>query len=425
MQKYHTPKYHIRAQGRGTDVIRPKTRVYPNISKHVTPADFRRAFRAAQNGDPGQLFAILEFFHKIDDEIPAAVQSLIAAVVGTEVQITPLENSGPEGDRQAGVFQRMFAEMDGISLFEELLKSHYYGFSKPINFDEDSWQTITVDGRTYEAPVTYEALPRDWVYAKKENRSDEHTTLFVGDRPYYEYPDGAVLLMTADKLPSRDDIDFTNFGVGLGCIRLATFKYFNDEDWAAMNEVFATPLILGIRGPGGDEEKLKRAVTEMGTDARAVIDEGDKIEFPQANSSMSGDAYDKFIDRLNKAIAKKIKSESLTDNMNKHGSNAAMYTVNGIRLDVAASLARKLTRLVKRKLCQPVADLNFNGRLLVKLGLPVQGLEDMLTKARTFNETRKLAPGSITHVRKELNWPAPEDEEDTIPVQRSLGFGGV
>lgn len=337
----------------------------------------------------------------------------------------PKEDEGAEAQRQADVLDRIFEDLDFVALCKEFLDSHYYGFSAPINFTEESWQAASIDGRTYQVPVTYEQLPRQWIYAKKESKADDYTTLFVGDAPFHSYPDGSVVLMTSHKLPTRQDIDFTSFGVGLGCIRLATFKYYDYEDWAAMNEIFANPFILGKVGPGGREEVVKKAVMEMGNDARGVVGENDEITFPQANSSMSAEAYDRFLDRLNKAIANKIKSESLTDNMGDSGSYAAMRTTNGIRLDVASDMARALLRLVKRKIIQPITDLNWGGRLLVNLYLPVQAVEDKLGQARVFTEAGKLVALSKKQVRTELNLAEPEDEDDAIRPRRGLGFGGV
>lgn len=420
--KYHLPKTRAAATG-GATVRKPKSRTYPNLSKAVTPTQFRRAFKAAAAGNPAELFEILEFFKAIDDEMPSALQSLQSAILGEGLQIIPQEDAGTEGERQAAMLRRLFDDMDFEILCEELLDAHFFGFSKPVNFTEENWQAVTIDGRTYQAPVSYELLSRDWIYAKKESRADDYTTLFVGDDPLHTYPEGSVVLHVAGKLPTREDINFTRFGTGLGCIRYATFKYYDYEDWAAMLETFATPMILGKVGPGGKEEVVKKAVLEMGNDARGVVGENDEIVFPQANSSMSSDAYEKLINSANRAIATKIKSESLTDQMGERGSYAAMRTTNGIRVDVASKLAKRLLRTIKRKIVQPIADLNFGGRLLVDLHFPVQAVEDELTTARKFTEANKIVPVSRKQVYEELNLREPEDEADTVAVKRGLGFG--
>lgn len=406
----------------GTTITKPSTRSYPVISKHVTPADFRTAFRSAQNGNPGHLFQILRFFYKIDDEIPGAMQSLKSAITGNDFTITPKPDAGPQGEYQAEVFRSIFETIDMLTLADELLDGHYYGFTSAC-IPPEAWAVESIGGRSVQVPTTYELLPRDWLYAKKENKTDDCNTLYLGAEPYYSYPKGSVLLFSEQKLPSFEDIDFTEFGVGLACIRYAVFKYFNEEDAAAFNEVFATPLILGKVGAGGKEEVVKKAVNEMGNASRAVVGENDDITFPQSQQVGSVDAFDRSADRWNRAIAKIIKSESLTDNMNKYGSNAAMYTTNGIRKDVATKLKQKVMKVIMRQFIQPIADLNFNGELAVDIDLQIEGIDDDVKKIRVYEGANKLVPISKQQVYEEFNLTKPLEDEDTIPVKSGgLGF---
>ncbi|HAH52571.1 MAG TPA: hypothetical protein DCL80_15460 [Balneola sp.] len=405
-----------------TIVANSKSRSYPAISKHVTPTDFKRAFLSAKQGNPAHLFEILKFFYNIDDEIPGAMQSLKSAITGNDFSITPNEDDGEAGKRQADVFKEIFEKMDMLALIDELLDGHYYGFSS-VNIPPEAWSVESIDGRSYQIPTTYEVIPRSWLYAKKENKSDECNTLYLGDEPYYTYEKGAVLLFTEKKLPSFEDIDFTDFGVGLACIMFAVRKYFNEEDAAAFGEVFATPMIVGKVGPGGSEAVVKKAVMSAANDARMVIGENDTIEFPQSNQSGSVNVFDSNRDAANKAIAKIIKSESLTDNMGKNGSYAAMYTTNGIRKDVATKLKQKAMRVIMRHFVLPIVELNWNGKLMCNIDLVIESEEDKLTGVRVLNEANKTVPLSRKQYRKELNLDVPEDEEDTIPVRSSGGLG--
>lgn len=407
-----------------TKITKPKTRGYTKVIRHVTPNDFRLAFQNAQGGNPEKMFEILRFFNKMDDQVPAAMQSLISAIIGDEMVITPKDEFGAQGQAQADALQRIFDDMDFVDMLEHLLQAHYYGFTG-VSIPGEAWQAITIDGRSWQAPVTYEVLPQSWIYAKKENQTDDYNTLYVGADPYYTYPVGNVILHTFHKLPSYENIDFTDFGVGLGCIRYAVFKYFNEEDAAAFNEVFATPLILGKVGPGGKQDVVKRAVKEMGSDSRAVVDEGDQIEFVEANKGGSTDTFDRSSERWNKAISKKIKSESLTDNMGSTGSYAAMYTTNGVRLDVATMLGRKLLRTIQRRVVQPIADLNSGGQVMVDLSLPIQGSEDLVQESNVDTKLLQHLSGSEAHIRDKYNFPAPVDEEDTVRARRGLGGLGV
>jgi len=427
MKKTHimSPTRNLQAKAggvTGTVVVNTKSRSYPAISKHVTPSDFKRAYRSAQNGNPAHLYQILKFFYKIDDEIPGAMQSLKSAITGNDFSITPREEDGEAAEQQALVFKEIFEQCDMLALVDELLDGHYYGFSC-ISIPPEAWSVETIDGRSYQVPTTYEVIPRDWLYAKKENKSDDCNTLFLGDAPYYTYEKGSVLMLSQKKLPSYEDIDFTDFGKGLTCIRFAVYKYYNEEDAAAFNEVFAQPMIVGKVGPGGSEEVVKKAVMSAASDARMVVGENDTIEFPQANQSGSVDVFDRSSDRWNKAIAKIIKSESLTDNMGKNGSYAAMYTTNGIRKDVATKLKQKVMRVITRHFVLPVVEQNWGGKLMCDIDLVIDSPDDKLTTVRVLNEANKTVDISKSQYRRELNLETPEDEDDTIPVKRSGGLG--
>lgn len=390
----------------------------------IDPLRIRIAWRSAETGDPAKLFAVLEHFLKIDDEIKSATKSVHAAVLSGGVSVVPDETAGEEAARQADFFNGLFGMIDFESMVKELMLSEYYGV-KAVAFPEEVWDVITVDGRTYQAPLNFELVPMSWIYAKKVSQNDDYTRLFVGDQLENEYQEGSVICQTETKLPAWESIDFTRLGYGVACMRLAGFKYYDYEDWAAFNETFATPLILGKTGQGGSAEIVKKAVIEMGHDARAVVGENDEITFPEANKSSSVDAYDKFAEKIDKAISKLIKSESLTDNMGSGGSYAAMKTTNGVRLDVALELANKTARRIHRKLMMPLAGWNFGGRLLCSIKFNVKGNVDMSSQANVDSKLLRHMDGSEKHLRKKYSFPAPADDEDRIRRQAGASIMGV
>jgi phage gp29-like protein len=135
--------------------------------------------------------------------------------------------------------------------------------------------------------------------------------------------------------------------------------------------------------------------------------------------------FDKHVDALSRARARIIKSESLTDNMNRHGSNAAMTTTNGIRLDVAQHLASKLTRLLNRRLVHPLLDLNF-GQRLVRIHISVKATEDLNQQMRIFREAHTMGvPLSLAQVRRNFNLNAPVDAADTLAQGGFNPFAGA
>ena len=393
-------------------VSRPGTRYrgYTRAYEVVTPAGLRKARKEARSGRPGRLFQVLKFFDRLDSEIPGAMGSLTSAVLQEPIQVHTADDSD-QAQRQAEVLRMVLNRLDSDSLVEDLLKGHYYG----MRAHELVWGGVEVEGQSYQAPTTYERLPMHWLHARKERRSDDYTTLYVGNRPYYDYPRGSVLLFTSDKLPSYTDLDFCEFGRGLAAARFGIFDWFNIEDWAGYNEAFGTPAVVGklLEGWNGDDkELLETAVMNLTSDARAVITDNGKIEFlsPDSGGEMSYDSLRKVAARARSAI---IKSESLTDNMGERGSFAAMKTTNGIRLDVARRLAHRCARLLNRHVVQPLCDLNW-GRCLVRVGFKIKQVEDLTRQIRIDKALARMMDLSESELRERYSRRAPTDEDDAI-----------
>jgi phage gp29-like protein len=102
-----------------------------------------------------------------------------------------------------------------------------------------------------------------------------------------------------------------------------------------------------------------------------------------------------------------------------------MYTVNGVRLDVASMLARKLQKIVQRRIIRPMADLNWGGRIMSDITFPVQAVEDLVQQINVDVKLMQQISGSEAHLRDKYSFPAPSDDEDTVRPRRGLGGLGV
>lgn len=387
-------------------------RAYSKAFDIVRPYDVMKARKAAREGRPGKLWGLLKFFDKLDTEIPSAMQSLTSAVTQEGIELNAPEDDD-DAQRQKAFFERLFKDLDTSSLVEDLLKGHYYG----IRAHQLVWETIEWEGQSYQAPVTYERLPMDWIYAKKESRDSEHSTLYIGDRPYYDYPDGAIALYTSDKLPSFTDIDFTEFGKGLAAARFGVFSWFNFEDWAAYNEAFATPSVIGTLLQGWDDddkELLQQAVMGLTSDMRAIKTDKGEIEVVSHDGGSTVSTFDDLDKAAARYRSKMIKSESLTDNMGDTGSYAAMRTTNGIRLDVADGLATKIERILNRQIVYPVADINW-GRRLVDVSIELEAVQDLVQQLKIDRGLNDMGVDlSARELRDRYKRSPPEDEDDRV-----------
>jgi len=401
-----------------TTVAKPSRRFngYARAYEFVTPYDLRRARKEAERGSPGRLFEVLRFFDNLDYEIPSAMGSLASAVLQEDIQVVA-EDESDEAQRQQGFVEELLRRLGTKKLVKDLLWGHYYGFRA----HELVWGDLEVGGETYKAPVTYEALPMSWIYARNENRGDDYNTLYVGNRPYYDYPRGSVLLYTSHKLPSYEDIDFTDFGRGLAASRFGIFDWFDWEDWAAYNEAMGTPSVVGtlMEGwDGDDKELLEEAVMNFTSDSRAVITERGELDLvaPDGDASNTYAALRSAAARARSCI---IKSESLTDQMGERGSYAAMRTTNGIRHGVAEGIAREIAKLLNRHVVRPTILQSFN-RCLVRVSFLIKVIEDLTRQIQIDRGLHRMGvPLSISELRERYDRRAPTDEEDTLPPRRA------
>ena len=414
----------IRAQSAPTSVgqiqqgapSKPKRYSAGAVPAEVTPDALAAAVKAAKAGSPAKLFGALEFLYRMDDVIPGAVTSLVEAVLQTEDLLTPVDDSA-EALRQAEDLRLAFDQLDLVELLREGLECRYYGFRAA----EMVWDTVALDnGRTLQAPATYELLPRHWVYAERERRTDDHTTLFVGDRPYHEYPWGSVLLFSERKLTSYQSVDFTRYGVGLACARFAVYSYFNHTDWAGYNEVFGQPTIVGKLLQGWqdrDKTLLEKAVYGVSNDARGILTDRAELESFSAGGG-GASVFDRADEVWRMARSRIIKSESLTDSSGQHGTYGTAVTVNGIRLDVAAGMARRLARLIQRRLVDVICRMNY-GQVLVKVNLSVREVQNLVHELAIDRGLQQMGVDQpIADVYARYNRRAPEEGDEVLAGSR-------
>lgn len=413
------------------EVAAPSTR-YKGYSKAfdmVTPYDIRRARKDAQNGRPGRLYAVLDFFKRNDDAVISAMGSLDGAVMEEPPQVeVPGDEEDEEALQQRRVIDRLFQEIEIDEVVETLIDGHYYG----IKAIDPQWGTLTIDGATYQAPTRWEEVPMSWLHARTTSArttgtqsilssSDDNKVLHVGNAPYTEYDDEDLLLYVDGTIPDKEDVDFEAFGRGIGAARMGVFSYFNMQDWAAANEAFGTPAVIGKLLEGWDDddkELLKEAVHNLTGDLRGVMTDRGEINLVERKVG-SGDSFEKLRQAAKKATAIIIKSESLTDHMGDAGSHAAMKTTNGVRVDVASRIARVIQKGINKSIVYPVLDKNF-GRRLVKAHLPVKGRKNLMLWVRIFEKLWRMdMPLSISEIREKIGIRPPQDEDDTL--QRRAG----
>lgn len=399
-------------------ITAPRGRTPGSFLKTLTPELLARAVRQAKSGEPMEYFRLLEDVHVTDDAVHGSLGSLTSAVLSKGARVEPADDTD-EAQEQARFLDAMFDELDLDALIEHLAQAPYFGVRAA---EIDEWGAVEVGSRTYQGALHYEALPQEWIYAKKEHQADDVATLHVGADPLHTYEPGSVIVVTDQKLKRATSPNFFHLGVGAACARFAIFRYYQPEDWSAFNEVFGMPLVLGklLKGfTDADRKMLEDAVFGISADARAVISETTSIEFPEVQRAASAETYERAFDAFGMVIARFIKGETMTDRSNKYGSNAAMTTTNGVRLDFAGRAASRVERALDRRLVRPALRLNWR-RPLARLTLPLSRVVDLVAEATVDERLHRIGfPLSRDEMSRRYNRRIAEGDD----VLRSPGSG--
>lgn len=161
------------------------------------------------------------------------------------------------------------------------------------------------------------------------------------------------------------------------------FKSYALKSWMAFAEVFGMPIRIGKYAPGADPEDvdaLRRAVTQIGADAAAIIPTTMMIEFQRAAASGFAGS-DEFFVRLTNWLDRQVSKAVLGQNMidEDGGSFAKSKTLQLVRDDIRNADARQLEDTINRDLIKPFIDLNFGPReLYPKFKIDTREKEDLL-----------------------------------------------
>jgi len=202
------------------------------------------------------------------------------------------------------------------------------------------------------------------------------------------------------------------------------FKNYSVKDWVAFAEVFGMPLRLGKHDVGETEaniRKLAQAVSNIGSDAAAVISKSMEIEFldGKAGSKDPGGLYKDLASYLDQQVSKVVLGQTATTDAIA-GGHAVGKTHNEVRRDIMAADAIMLQGTLNRDLVRPMVDLN-NGPPAsgiypaIRIGLPeaadIKAMSDALQilVPLGMRVTEKWA-------RDKLGAPEPDEDEAVLTV---------
>ena len=140
------------------------------------------------------------------------------------------------------------------------------------------------------------------------------------------------------------------------------FKNYALKDWVAFCEIFGLPIRVGKYGPGETEENIRRlmqAVTDIGSDAAAVIPQSMMIEFITANAGAgSAELYERICDYLDRQVSKAVKGETATTDADTGGLGSGKEH-GDVRADIMRADAKQVGASINRDLITPYVQLNL------------------------------------------------------------------
>lgn len=150
-----------------------------------------------------------------------------------------------------------------------------------------------------------------------------------------------------------------------GIARLVAFSYlckmYGLKDWMAFLEIYGVPIRVGYYDGElneQQEETLRRAVYEIGSDAAAILPRSMAIEFVQlSQASNSSEAFARMLEWIDRQVSKAVLGQTMTSD---DGSSRAQAEVhNEVRQDIIDADAKQLANTLNRDLIKPYIDLNY------------------------------------------------------------------
>lgn len=187
-----------------------------------------------------------------------------------------------------------------VKTLEFALDSIFYGYSL-IQFGDVINDTFT----------SCELVPREYVSPEGQKVKPTPNSAWNDGKPFTERPYSDWCLFVGDK---KD--------LGLLCKASPTviYKKFVTSNWSEFAEMFGMPYRIGKTNINDAQSfaNMKRAVHSVGSNASAVIDVDDVIQFVEAAKGDSFNVYDKFIERMNSELSKLIVGQTGTTDMGKN-----------------------------------------------------------------------------------------------------------
>jgi phage gp29-like protein len=374
-----------------------------SVASGLTPQRLASILAACDTGDTRAFLALAEEMEERDPHYAAVLGKRKRAVSGVAPVVTAASEDAAD-QRLADEVRRAICDHTGFAdLVEDLLD----GLGKGWAAVEIGWDTKASPWK----PARFLWRNPQWFLWDRESGQD----LRLMDEAD---PVNGVALRPFGWITHRPRIK-SGLPARGGLARLAAFswmcKAYTLKDWIAFVEIYGLPLRLGRYGPEAtksDVEALMRAVSNIGTDAAAVLPRHMDITFEAGPGGADTRIFESLARWTDEQVSKAVLGETMsTDN----GSSRAQATVhNEVRHDLALADARAVAATLNRDLVRPFIDLNWGVQKAYPiLSIPVAAAEDvsaLVTNAVALAGVGVRIKASELRARTGFSDPDPDDE---------------
>jgi phage gp29-like protein len=326
-----------------------------SVARNLTPGKLTRILNNLDSGDISDAMVLFDEMEEKDLHLGAVTQTRVLAAVSQDREITSASGSAKDKVIADFVREKFEAIPRRSALLCALMSAVTHGFAiAEIIWDVSGGVTDIVD---------IKPRPQKYFTFNDMNNGGSLTEF-----PRYLDPDVA----NGVELP-REKFIFHRHYAGQGdCLKAGLYRgvswyylftNFTIKDWLTFIDLYGIPLRLGKFQKTADDkarEVLKDAVSNLGSDAAAIISDDTTIEF--IHSALSGDhtLFQSATEFFNSQKSKRMLGQTLTTESGEKGGSYALGKVHDrVRGDIVAFDSKSLDETLNFDLVRPLVDFNF------------------------------------------------------------------
>jgi len=328
------------------------------VARNLTPGRLTTILSNLDSGDISDAMALFDEMEEKDLHLGAVTQTRALAAISQDRDIVPASGSAVDGQIADFVRERFESIPRRSALLCGLMSAVTHGFAMAeIIWDVSGGITDIVDIKPRPQKL--------FGFADMENAGS------VLEFPRYldpEVPGGV-------KLP-REKFIFHRHYAGHGdCLRAGIYRgiswyylftNFTIKDWLTFIDLYGIPLRLGKFKNTADDsarEVLKDAVSNLGSDAAAVISDDTTIELIHSALSGNHTLFQSANEFFNLQKSKRVLGQTLTTEGGGSSGGGGAYALgkvhDRVRGDIVAFDCKSLDETLTFDLVRPLVDFNF------------------------------------------------------------------